>query len=144
MRASLTTGLVTFAALLILLQGVPGAGERDGATAGDVIFFYQDLAWSPDGTRLAISALELPRERWTRESWGAFEGGHYDIEVMHADGSQRRRLIPTPGDDRAPAWSPDGMKIAYSSGRKGEAAIHIMENGERRRERPTSGRHRRA
>jgi Tol biopolymer transport system component len=42
---------------------------------------------------------------------------------MGADGSHLRRLTDGPGDDRGPAWSPDGTMIAFS--REAGASTHI-------------------
>ena len=39
--------------------------------------------------------------------------GDVDISVANADGSGLRRLTSGPGVDCAPAWSPDGRKIAF-------------------------------
>ncbi|HYJ21836.1 MAG TPA: hypothetical protein VEW07_07430 [Solirubrobacterales bacterium] len=59
-----------------------------------------DLAWSPDGTKLA----------YEREQ-GAFR----QIFVVAADGSTLTPLsIAAPGEH--PTWSPDGGKIAFSKG----------------------------
>jgi Tol biopolymer transport system component len=56
-----------------------------------------DLAWSPDGSKLAFSSNAV--------------GG--PIEVVDAAGSGRRRV--TSGQlDHSPAWSPDGTRLAFS------------------------------
>ena len=40
--------------------------------------------------------------------------GHAEaISLVDADGSGQRRLTPRLGDERAPAWSPDGRLIAF-------------------------------
>ena len=101
-----------------------------------------DLAWSPDGTKLAFSAVggiytvnadgsgetRVPTtshpDQWpswspdgTRLAVRIFEGGTAAIDIVNIDGSGRRRLLT--GDFVAhPAWSPDGSKIAYNSGRE--------------------------
>jgi len=36
-----------------------------------------------------------------------------DIYVMEADGSNVRQLTTDPGQDLEPAWSPDGMRVAF-------------------------------
>jgi dipeptidyl aminopeptidase/acylaminoacyl peptidase len=47
-----------------------------------------------------------------------------EIYVMVADGSKKTNLTRSPGQDHSPAWSPDGMKIAFASTR-GAVLPHI-------------------
>lgn len=101
----------------------------------------RDVAWSPDGTRLAFASdrnggfsifvVELSSGEVTQ-----LTNGFYDVEpewspdgqeigflragsaepqifVMNADGSDTRRLIDDVG--RNPSWSPDGELIAFSN-----------------------------
>ena len=78
--------------------------------------------WSPDGARLAFVR-------------GSEEGGGDDIWVMDADGRNQRRLTEpavtadgVPALDMAPAWSPDGRRIAFASTRDGaEMKIYVMD-----------------
>ena len=78
-------GVVVAAGLLTVAVLLWPAAE-DVATAYDGA-----PSWSPDGQRLVFSA-----ER----------DGQTDILVMSADGTGRRSLTTTPGEDGSPAFSP--------------------------------------
>lgn len=75
--------------------------------------------WSPDGRRLAFVSNR---------------DGDDEIFVMNADGSGQRQLTRNsrtadgaPVSDRAPAWAPDGRRLAFVSMRDGgEAEIYRM------------------
>jgi WD40 repeat protein len=63
-----------------------------------------ELAWSPDGTRLAFvsTPTNIPQE--------------YDEEIYvvgTAEGSVPIRLTDNKDDDIRPAWSPDGSKVRF-------------------------------
>ncbi len=42
--------------------------------------------------------------------------GNWEIYIMNADGSERKRLTNNRADDLYPSWSPDGKKITFCSG----------------------------
>ena len=49
------------------------------------------------------------------------------VYVVNADGSGVRNLTPKPmGAYAAPAWSPDGQKIAFAGERDGNSEIYLM------------------
>lgn len=71
----------------------------------------QDVAWSPDGTRIAFAAVR---------------DGTYDIVVANADGSGIRAVTDLPADERNPSWSPDGERLAFALEGPGETfAVYV-------------------
>ena len=77
-----------------------------------------DPAWSPDGKRIAFTSR--------REARADVAGGRQEIYTMAADGSDVVRLTNNNAGDSAPAWSPDGRRIAFQSDRDGNAEIYVM------------------
>ncbi|HEY3021582.1 MAG TPA: DPP IV N-terminal domain-containing protein [Solirubrobacteraceae bacterium] len=83
-----------------------------------------DPAWSPDGRRIAFTSDR---------------DGDQEVYVMNADGTGEADLTNSPaitpsaapgartfGNDSAPAWSPDGTRIAFTSDRDGDDEIYAM------------------
>ncbi len=89
--------------------------STDGSGARKLPYIPLIAVWSPDGRQIAFvgnRATGLP---------GPGAAGSKDdseIYVMNADGSGTRRLTHNLGNDGAPAWSPDGRKIAFQSKRR--------------------------
>lgn len=88
-----------------------GTGATDITPSG-----YTDIrtfAWSPDGRRVAFSAIQ---------------DGDHDAElfVMGADGGGVQRLTDNQLPDFDPSWSPDGKSIAFTSIRTGLSQIYRM------------------
>jgi hypothetical protein len=101
------------------------AASPDGGAARDItpagIADVQGAAWSPNGQRIAISAL-------------AAGDDDPEIFVTAADGSQLRQLTNNHLSDRQPTWSPDGRRIAFASARTGLFQIYSMRvDGSRQR-----------
>jgi dipeptidyl aminopeptidase/acylaminoacyl peptidase len=83
--------------------------NADGSNAMKLIDDGSVPAWSPDGTEIAFA----------RADPGTFVpagddavGTALSIYVMDADGTNVRRLTSAEHSDYAPAWSPDGSRIA--------------------------------
>jgi Tol biopolymer transport system component len=63
--------------------------------------FIGDVAWSPDGTKLAFSA----------RSPGTFDT---QIQVLDLTAGAEPRPVSSGHDDISPDWSPDGSRIAFT------------------------------
>jgi Tol biopolymer transport system component len=100
----------------IFVMNADGSGITkltDQPGAGSVL-----PTWSPDGRRIAF-------QRYTFGSPGSGITA-VDIYAMNADGSNVVRLTDDPGFALGPSWSPDGSRIAFSSGRDGDEELYVM------------------
>jgi Tol biopolymer transport system component len=82
----------------------------------------ESLTWSPDGRQIAFVRSIRGRSRTYK---GITLDGRLlrqEIYVMNADGSGPRPLAA----GSAPAWSPDGRKIAFRSARDGNGEVYIV------------------
>ena len=102
----LTTGTAT---------ALPGTilGSLSGDRSGTPGLWHSQYAASPDGSRLAYL--------------GEGAGGNLQIFIANIDGSQVHQATHDAGGAEAPAWSPDGTKIAYVSGRPGMGALALID-----------------
>lgn len=101
----------------------PGADQPAVALAASDTVFYQGLSWSPDGTTLLLSVLEMGRD---------MEDYTYRIYRLSADGSGLTRLTEGPRDYWT-SWSPDGSQIAFTGLQADNFDIYVMDaDGENR------------
>lgn len=79
--------------------------------------FFQRMAWSPDGEKIAYMSLKEQQERNDNSS---------QIHVRGVDGSGDVALTHDIWANIHPIWSPDGSQIAFLSERHGTYHIYAL------------------
>ncbi len=88
--------------------------------SGDPRWTETNPRWSPDGTRLVFASNRAHYEGPTPESGTP----DFDLWVVAADGSGRRRLTSDPANESDPAWDADGRSIVFSSDRDSRGDLY--------------------
>jgi hypothetical protein len=104
--APVRNGLIAFARTaesdigVAITIGPEGRTDERSLFADPGIGQYQELTWSPDGTRLAFVATPTAGN------------GSTEVYTIDADGSNLVQITENEVDDDSPAWSPDGTRLA--------------------------------
>jgi TolB protein len=89
--------------------------DADGSNIRRISFgayFHDEPAWAYDGTRIACT---------TRDE-GTFQIATIDVVTTE------RTVIPAPGNNESPCFSPEGSMIAFESDRTGNPQIYITDS----------------
>jgi Tol biopolymer transport system component len=84
--------------------------NADGSDATKLIDDGSFPAWSPDGSTIAFARADLSK---TVSFGSGSSGTPFYLYAIDADGTNVRRLTEGDLSDYAPAWSPDGSRIAF-------------------------------
>lgn len=98
----------------IWMMGPDGSNQRQFT---DIASGACQPDWSPDGNRLVFVSPCRKRQE-------SYEGS--GLFLINSDGSGMIPLPTSPGGDFDPAWSSEGMMIAFTSLRKGIPHIYIF------------------
>jgi Tol biopolymer transport system component len=87
-------------------------------------YYEVSQTWAPDGRRIAFVGTPDAAPNDSLRVWAEKR----QIYVMDTRGGGITQLTSAPGGHNFPAWSPDGKRIAFSSGRDraGGAQLYIM------------------
>ena len=106
---------------LLFAIAVPVAAQSKPKYLDKETFFQMESVSnpqiSPDGTQIVFSRgfVDLMKDQNASNLW-----------VIDTKGERLRQLTEGTWRDSAPAWSPDGRRIAFLSDRSGSTQVHVM------------------
>lgn len=124
-RLSITRGQAAFALVLIALLGLYLAYSKLTGKAEAVVPVLEtipftslpgleiDPAFSPDGKKIAFASDNEGRD-------------NFDIFIKQEGSDKALRITEDAADERYPAWSPDGLVLAFVRLTKGSNAVYTI------------------
>jgi len=137
----------------IFVRIMEGEGEGSVTQVTRLTEGASNLAWSPDGTRIAFDmhveeeqefTIRLPgrpdgarwtedprvvdRLNWRQDRQGPLPRGHRQIFTVPTEGGTPRQITRGPYDHGGPVWSPDGSTIYFDGLRKEDADWEMWES----------------
>jgi serine/threonine protein kinase/WD40 repeat protein/formylglycine-generating enzyme required for sulfatase activity len=106
-------GAIAFSSTTSRLRYLNLAGEMSELEIGSGTWLIRSIAWSPDGTKVALNGGAHVAEIWTRD-------GKTNLARLEANLANYRMSDMEPG---LIAWSPDGSMIA--AGHPNEDKVHV-------------------
>ncbi len=124
--AILALGLVIFVPLALTWNGrgddAPPTADTAVPVAGEAA--AAPTPW-PTATLLAPTLMPYVQGRI---AFASDRDGNFEIYMLDMVTRVSMRLTTNEADDREPAWSPDGLRLAFVSTRDGEASLYVMNN----------------
>ncbi len=101
---------------IIVLLAVAFVSAKATGEPKDTVF-YQDVSWSPDGTKLLVSRLDISKD-----------SNLHCIYSVNANGSDYKKITNGPTDVWI-SWSANGSKFVYASKKNGNTDIFLRHIG---------------